>query len=190
MQENFDITEQTYSNYYIQNHSQFYNLARLRQQSEVLDNMQKKFEKYTSVTHGNFQQVNSNSNINFSNDINNSENNINNSANSAKINETNLNDESQNSSNSNPLSGLLSNLNLGNLAKMLSGGNFSNVFLNLLSGQNKELGNFMKLLNNPMIKKSFSKNKSTKSHKKDIEIEEQESNVASEIDKYEIIDNN
>ena len=78
-------------------------------------------------------------------------------------------------------------MDLGNIANMLGGNaDFSKILLNALSGQNKDIGNILKIINNPLVKNSLSKKaKPVQAQASGDEIES-----TNEIDSFEKIQDN
>lgn len=147
------LTQNKHStNYYQSVQQNYYNLARIRERDSVLNKMQQQYENYTNINSPKIAQQDYELNNNYEqDDINNLSDNV--------ANQKNVSNPNNNSS---PLSNILSNLNLSNLSSLLNGGNFSNVILNLLSKENNEIGNLVKLMQNPMIKNTFSKKHNSK----------------------------
>ena len=166
MEDIFTETIQSY-NYYPKNQSTFYTMARLRERDNVLNKMQQIYEN--------------NYNYKCQSTIDS------NTPTSTESNLTNIQntENTQNNNTENPLSSILQNFNISNLASLLSGnGNFSNIILNAISKENKDLGNIVKLMQNPMIKKTFGKKNKVKNEHFGDKIES-----THEIDSLEKIDN-
>ena len=176
MEESFTVSKQS-TRYYQNTQQNYYNLARVRQRNSVLDRMQQQYETYTfnnsgEIFNDNINNINNNDNIN------------NNNLEQANINKNNQ--TNSNNTNSSPLNNILKNLNLSNLSSLLGGkGDFSNIILNLLNKENNEIGSIIKLMQNPLIKNTFSKkhNKAKVATNSGDKI-----NSKSEIDNYEKIE--
>ena len=150
------------TSYYQNMQNNYYENARIRERNNILNKMQQQYENYSSNTNTISQEIPSN----FENNAPQQEN------------------VANNNNNNNPLNNALGNLNLSNISSLLSGGNFQNVLLNLLSKENGNIGNILKLMQNPMIKNTFSKkhNKTKPASTFGDNIE-----TKSEIDNYEKI---
>ena len=149
------------TSYYQNIQNNYYHNAQVRERTNILNNMQNQFEYYSNNSP--FKDNNITQQTNIDNEA---------------INESNTNQ------NTSQINNIFKNLNLSNLSSLLNGGNFQNVLLNILSKENNSLGNILKLIQNPMIKNSFSKkhNKKTISTGDNIE-------TKNEIDSYEKIEN-
>lgn len=136
MEDIINIASRPQTSYYQSNQSQFYTMARLRHRQDVLNKMQQTFDTYNKGAEIKEEQpVKKEENIDKKDAPN--------------------NDQHQHSSNYN------NNLNLGNIADILSGnGDISKTLIKLLSGKNKDFANLMRLMDNPMVKNMFSKKQS------------------------------
>lgn len=161
MQEILSEKQSINTDYYQSNHAQFYQMARMRQQQDVLNRMQQTYEIYSSA---------------------NVQSGLDNQLDTKSESKTQTSEFSESNSKGSP-----SDLNLGNIASILGGNaDFSKILLNALSGKNKDLANILKIINNPLVKNSLSKkNKNIPAKSSGDEIVS-----SNEIDKLEKIDDN
>ena len=164
MEDIINIASQPQTSYYQSNQSQFYSMARLRHRQDVLNKMQQTFDTYSKGSEYKEESRHE------------------------KISEINKNNEPKHepSKQDNQYN---NNLNLGNIADILSGnGDISKTLIKLLSGKNKDFANLMRLIDNPMIKNMFSKKQSKPASAENLNIDNSFFN--DDIDKLEKIADN
>ncbi len=167
MEDIINVANQPQTSYYQSNQSQFYTMARLRHRQDVLNKMQQTFDTYNKGSEikeeppKKFEKTETNE---------------------KKETENQPKQEQHYHSNYN------NNLNLGNIADLLSGnGDVSKSLMKLLAGKNKDFANLLRIMDNPLIKQTFSKKQKTASAEEQI-IDKQF--LGNEIDKLEkVVDN-